>query len=168
MSRRRSLSDGTALPVEAPRSLRALARLVKIIPILVVVSSAGCMVIPRKSGTGDEAMVFHMGELATILPHDPEVIAIATRRAFDALGVARSSASASKLDAVVSGRTPAKRRVRVRAWYIDKDKSRVKVRVGAMWIGNRDISRGLLDQIKLELARRRKTSGIMDGIRADK
>jgi len=109
-----------------------------------------------------------MGELGTMLPHDPEVIAIATQRAFDALGVTKSSASASKLDAVVSGRTSARRRVRVRAWYVDKDKSRIKVRVGAMWVGNRDISRGLLDQIRLEIEKRRKTSGIMDGIRAGK
>ncbi|MFC1462463.1 DUF3568 family protein [Verrucomicrobiota bacterium] len=168
MSRRRTLSDGTALPVKAPRRLRALARFAKLIPILAAILTAGCMVIPRKSGTGDAVQVFLMGELGAELPHDPEVIAIATQRAFDALGVTKSAASASKLDAVISGRTPAKRRVRVRAWYIDKDKSRIKIRVGAMWVGNRYISRGLLDQIKLELEKRRKTSGIMDGIQTEK
>lgn len=134
---------------------------------MVTVFAAGCMVIPRRTGTGDDAQVFLMGELGTDLPYDPEVIAIATQRAFDALGVTKSSASASKLDAVISGRTPAKRRVRVRAWYIDKDKSRIKIRVGAVWIGNREISRGFLDQLKLELEKRRKTKGIMEGIRTD-
>lgn len=168
MSRRRSLADGTAFPAEVPLSFRALTRLAKTTPILLTVFAAGCMVIPRKTGTGNDARVFHMGELATILPYDPEIIAIATQRAFDALGVTKSSASASKLDAVISGRTPARRRVRVRAWYIEKDKSRIKIRVGAMWVGNRDISRGLLEQIKLELEKRRKTTGIMDGIGAGK
>ena len=110
-----------------------------------MMTMSGCILL----AAGGAAVIYAKGDLETTMATTPDKIAIATEKAFTQLGITKTSASSSELEAEILGLTTTDKKVTVRSKSTGEKTSSISIRVGTF--GDKDLSQSIFEKIKKNL-----------------
>lgn len=125
--------------------MRFVALLSLAVSLAVVAGTTGCVAVAAGAGAG-AAVAWVRGELQTNLSTDFESAVRATNRAITQLQLAKISEKKDALNAVITARNAADKKIEIRLANSARNLTKVQIRVGVF--GDEPLSIAILEKIK--------------------
>ena len=122
--------------------------LISVVMLAAMLVCSGCIWLAA-GAAGVAGTLYVKGEVQSTLDATPDKIVAATEKAFKDLGIIKISASGSKLDGLVVGRTAADKEVTVTVKSSTEKTSEISIRVGTF--GDETLGRQILTKIRANL-----------------